>query len=454
MCSAVAGTTNLLEQAVDAVDRGRDPAPILDEIRAKHRSLGAALGLDVTALLGAALRSLAAELAGPGPVTPARHARILAHGELLSTRLGAHWLASRGLPAAWLDARDVLRAVDDDGPERAEHYLSARCAYAPSAEARARVEATRAPIVVTQGFVARDGDGDTVLLGRGGSDTSAAYFAALIDAERLEIWTDVPGLFTADPRVVRDARLLRQVSYAEAEALGALGAKVLHPRSIEPVREHRIPIRLGWTARPDVLGTRINGMRVPGGPKAISARRNLVMLSMRRPSTWQPIGFMAEVAACFGDHGLSMDLITTSPAEIRATVDLSAFPSAADTLGELTTELTRVCEPRVVTDVACVSLVGAGLADDMTLVRDALGPLAGAGVHMLATAANGSHVSAVVDEALVDDLVAAVHQRVFGARGDAIEGAVFGPLWSAMAEPPRRPPTTPPKSSTGEASPA
>src|SRR5690606_36575469 len=138
-----------------------------------------------------------------------------------------------------------------------------------------------------------------------GSDASASYLAAALDADTVEIWTDVPGMFTADPRKAPEARLLKRLSYAEAEALGSMGAKVLHPRSIEPAWRRGIPLRLGWTERPDIVGTRVTGARPPRGIKAVVGRRELSLVIMTRPSSWQPVGFLADVALCFQRRGLS-----------------------------------------------------------------------------------------------------------------------------------------------------
>lgn len=441
VCSAAAGVTNLLESIASAIDGGTEPGPLVAELRRVHQDLAASLGV-ADAVVSAALADAEAVIArSAAPLSPRARALVLAQGELLSTRLGATWLAGSGLDAAWMDARTLLRALPDG--DRAERYLSARCAGALDEQARARVGGTGAAVVVTQGFIAADDDGDTVLLGRGGSDTSAAYLAAAIGAASLEIWTDVPGLFTADPRLVADARLLRRVSYAEAEAMGALGAKVLHPRTIEPARQCGIPIRLGWTEHPHIEGTRIVGARQPRGVKAVVARRNLALIAMWRPSSWQPVGFLAEVARRFQERGLSLDLVVSSASEIRATIDLAAFPSARADLAALLADLAPVCRPRLLSRVACVSAVGTAVSSAVLACPELSRLVAASGIHAISHAANGADVSFVVDEAAVDSLVPALHAALLGDGGADAE---FGPRWTALTAP-----IAPPRARTGAA---
>jgi diaminopimelate decarboxylase/aspartate kinase len=418
----VAGVTDRLVAVANTVASGGDPALGLAEIARVHRRLAQELKIHA-AILEPEERSLARACAAGAPLSPLARAAILAHGELMSTRLGTAWLAAQGLVARWIDARQLLRACDDG--DRAERYLSARCEPLPRDELRALLAATRGEVVVTQGFIAGTADGATALLGRGGSDASGAYLAAGLGAVGLEVWTDVPGVFTSDPRRAPNARMLQRLSYTEAEAVGALGAKVLHPRTIEPARVAGVPIRIGWTQHVDVAGTQIDRNLAPRGVKAIVSRRNLVLLSMWRPSSWQPVGFMAAIAARFERFGLSMDLVASSPSEIRATIDLAAFPSATDDLPALCADLEAVCRPRVLPRVACVSAVGAGVAPD---VFGDLDPT----IHLFAYAANGHHVSIVVDQDAEPELVARAHQRLLAAADD---DATFGPTWTELQRP-------------------
>lgn len=427
VCSAVAGVTNRLTASIDRISSGEDPTTHLDEIRALHAELAAALDIDAKTLLADDEQRLR-ELCSPTTdLAPSVRAEILAHGELMSTRLGAAWLAKCGIGAVRVDARTLLRSVGDS--KRAERYLSATCAPGRG-ELLPALNAIDATVIVTQGFIASNDDGETVVLGRGGSDTSGAYFAAGSAADALEIWTDVPGMFTADPRHVKDARLLRRLSFREAEAAGALGAKVLHPRTIEPMRQAGIPIRIRWTAHPEVEGTVITRRRSPRGAKAVVSRRDLALVTMWRPSSWQPIGFMAKVASRFHAFGLSMDLISSSPSEIRVTIDLAAFPTARADLARLCADLEEVCRPRVMSNVVCVSVVGAGISESMLAAWPRFAPIANAAVHLVTHSANGDHVSFIVDPHVEADLVAAAHAELLARSGDE---STFGGRLSELA---------------------
>lgn len=421
VCSAVGGVTDHLLELITTHDAGTDPAPRLRELAQLHTRHATNLGVDPR-VIAQELSSLTEVFEhAERPMSPRRRACVLAHGELLSSRLGAARLAGHGLGATWIDARTLLRSVAAT-TDRAEHFLSGRCANLPELGVPALLDARSSPVIVTQGFIASDENGDTVLLGRGGSDASAAYLAAAFDAKRLEIWSDVPGLFTADPRHVPSARMLRRVGYAEAEAMGSLGAKALHPRTIEPCHRTGIPIHLGWTDHPRLPGTVIGGAHPPHGVKAITARRELAMISVWQPSSWQPVGFLAEVASRFLARGLSMDMITTSPSEIRVTVDLAAFPSARGELQALALELGEVSDVRIWSSVGSVSIVGSNVGARV-LGSAALAAFGTGAVHMVVHAANGGHVSFVVDVGDVERLVAAAHAELIAPVHDA---SVFG----------------------------
>ena len=229
----------------------------------------------------------------------------------MSTRLGAAWLQQREVPCLWVDAKNLLTA-DPGAPGAPQNFLSATCTPVPYPALSTEL-ASKSQVIITQGFVARSTAGETVLLGRGGSDTSAAYIACLLAAERLEIWTDVPGLFTANPRLISEARLLRDVSGIGLPRLWAHWA----PRSFIRAPSKRCGntvsrFQPGGPSAPTSREPRSRTSRSADGIQAITSRRNLAMFSLRRPPSWQPVGFLADVASCFARRGLSMDLLSSS----------------------------------------------------------------------------------------------------------------------------------------------
>ena len=204
--------------------------------------------------------------------------RIMALGELMSTRLGASYLNSVGVATEWMDARDMLLSTSRANRGRSRSYLSATCDHAADAALQQRM-ASVGKLVLTQGFIARNAQGETVLLGRGGSDTSAAYMAAKLQARRLEIWSDVPGMFTANPRVVPSARLLVALHYDEAQELASAGSTVLHPRCLSPLRSSGIPLFIRCTTHPQLEGTVISSVTEEGEPQVTRRVLDAVQIS-------------------------------------------------------------------------------------------------------------------------------------------------------------------------------
>ncbi|HEV2606905.1 MAG TPA: bifunctional aspartate kinase/diaminopimelate decarboxylase, partial [Xanthomonadaceae bacterium] len=241
--SALSGITNALQGVIDAHADDADCAERIAAIVQRHRTFAQALDLDPDAVLGERLRKLDALLADPRRADARLdwQAQLLAQGELLSSTLGSAYLSLQGAPVGWIDARDWLCAAPLPNQNEWARHLSASCDTTISPAMRAQF-GDGATLLITQGFIARHGDGKTAILGRGGSDTSATYFGALLGAQRVEIWTDVPGMFSANPHQVPDARLLSRLDYEEAQEIATTGAKVLHPRCIHPCRDANVPI--------------------------------------------------------------------------------------------------------------------------------------------------------------------------------------------------------------------
>jgi diaminopimelate decarboxylase/aspartate kinase len=433
VCSALSGISDRLEEVLALAVEGRHEVP-LAEVGRRHRELAAGLGLEPEALLGEELEELSRLALGASLLRQAGaplKARVMAFGELLASRVGAAYLNTLGIPTAWLDARTALVAREEPHARAPRSYLAASCDFERDAELGARLVGERAAVVLTQGFIASNGAGETVLLGRGGSDTSAAYFAAKLGAERCEIWTDVPGLFTANPALIPSARLLRALGYDEAQEIATTGAKVLHPRSIPPLARHRIPLHVLCTDRPAAPGTIISDGGRDGGPqvKAVSSRQGITLVSMETVGMWQEVGFLAEVFTCFARHGLSVDSVSTSETNVTVSLDPGANALGPDVLRDLLRELSRHCEPRLIAPTASLSLVGRGIRAILHELGPVLEVFEELKVHLMTQSASDLNLTFFVDEEQSERLVRQLHGLLLG---QTAESALLGPTWSEL----------------------
>ena len=415
VCSALEGVTNDLSRLVrDALSGGQDAT--LEEIAVRHAALARSLGLD-PALLAEdldELRRLAAGVSLVREASPGVQARVLAAGEILASRLGAAYLLAAGVSAAWLDARDCLTSLEEPAGSRRRH-LAAVCSDDPDPALRASLGAQPERALVTQGFIARDGRGETVLLGRGGSDVSAAYFAARLSAERCEIWTDVPGMFTANPRHVPDARLLRALDYAEAQEIAATGAKVLHPRCIPPLERHAIPLHIRSTPHPDVEGTVVTAHAADAAPqvKAVASRGGITLISMDTVRMWRQVGFLADAFRVFKEHGLSIDLVSTSESNVTVSLDPETDALDPPTMRSLLRALGSHCRVQAIGPCAAVSLVGRQIRAALPQLAPALEAFEERRIHLVTQAANDLNLTFVVDEEEAGTLVKRLHALLF-----------------------------------------
>jgi diaminopimelate decarboxylase/aspartate kinase len=437
VCSALSQVSNRLEALLEKARQGDDLESGIEELWRVHTRLAADLGVELDGRAQKVFDRLREILEGirlTREVTPRLQARVMSSGELLSTILGVRWLESRGIAASWQDARDLLAAEEDPyrtaSPER--QYLWATCPHQLDPELRARLDGLEQRVVITQGFIARLDNGDTVLLGRGGSDTAAAYFATKLGAEQLEIWTDVPGMFTANPHNVPTARLLRRLGYAEAGELASKGAKVLHPRAIRPVAAYDIPIHIRCTPVPQLEGTVI-ARSVPGTAqvKAVSERDELVLVSMNVDGDWQGIGVIADITACFKERGLSIDLLASSQTNVAVALDPRANRLDEETLEPLLEDLGELSDPELIEPTASVSLVGTGIRAILHEWAATLELFEDENVYMVSQSANDLSLSLIVNESSAADLVQQIHDRLFG---DVSPEGPFGPTWEELVD--------------------
>ncbi|MEO8225386.1 MAG: bifunctional aspartate kinase/diaminopimelate decarboxylase, partial [Gammaproteobacteria bacterium] len=430
--SALATVSNRLDELLRS-SVATDSQPSIEELRALHYRLATDLGLDGPRELGqyfAELEQLVAGVHLIREVSPRIQARVMAMGELLATRLGAAYLKREGLPVTWLDARELLRTVPVAGANERGAYLAASCDFDADPRLQQRFDSIDG-IVLTQGFIASNARGEGVLLGRGGSDTSAAYFAAKLQAAALEIWTDVPGMFSANPKVVPGARLLRILSYEEAQEIASTGGSVLHPRSISPCRRHGIPLKVLCTSQPALPGTLVTVRAGSDAPrvKAISGRSRITLVSMETLGMWHEVGFLADAFRCFSDLGLSIDLVSTSESNVTVTLDPGVNPIDATLLAELQARLDKLCKVSVIEGVEIVSLVGQKIRAALHEIGPALEAFEEHKIHLVSQSATDLNLSFVVEEGQASRLIQKLHGTLVHPEPD---DEVFGETWEEL----------------------
>ena len=431
--SALSGVTDLLEAQLSEATAQR-PEALVAALQARHAGLLTDLDLPEN-LLDMHWDDLLTLLQDPQlGHSPAVAARLMAQGEIWTSIMGAAFLTEPARDIQWIDSQSLLVATTPSTHSANQQYLAASCDVHPHPERSAQLSA-QATGYIMPGFSAKDAQGQTVLLGRGGSDTSAALVAALLDAERVEIYSDVPGLFSADPLRIPTARLLKMVSYREAQELAAMGAQAIHPHALSPLRTHDIPLWLGQTTRPDIEGTEISSKARDHGAqvKAIVQRRHIALISLEDIGMWQQVGFLADVFAEFKKLGLSVDQISTSESNVTLTLDLKANVADESDIETLIDRLKKHCTVEWVPECACVSLVGLGIRTILHRLGPALEVFEQRRIFQVAQAANDLNLTFVVEARHADRLVQQLHQQVIpgGVGGDS----VFGPTWEKLFKP-------------------
>ncbi|HEX4152751.1 MAG TPA: bifunctional aspartate kinase/diaminopimelate decarboxylase [Steroidobacteraceae bacterium] len=433
--SAVSGITDRLESLLAAALAGEHNAA-LERIESAHRELAQRLdivpGEDFERFLEE-LKRLAAEAGETRRMDDRMRAGVMAMGELLATCLGASFLTAQGIPTAWVDARQVLRAEHRPGATSKASLLSATCDFSPDPALQAAWGAL-GRVIITQGFIASNDAGETVLLGRGGSDTSGSYFAAKLAAARLEIWTDVPGMFSANPRAVPTARLLRALHYDEAQEIASNGAKVLHPRCVLPVRQYKIPLHVYATQAPGLEGTVIRADVADSAAqvKAIAIKKGITLVSMDSPGMWHQVGFLADAFQVFKEQGLSVDLVSTSETNVTVSLDPTANTLDPAALARLSAALGELCRVEILGPCASLSLLGHNIRGILHELGGAFELFQDHKIYLVSQAANDLNFTFVIDESQGDRLVQQLHERLIQSIGS---DKVLGPTWLQLFAP-------------------
>jgi len=335
---------------------------------------------------------------------------LVSHGELMSTLLFVEIMRERNVQAQWFDVRKVMRTSDRFG--RAE----------PDVEALAELTNQQlAPrladgIVITQGFIGSEAKGRTTTLGRGGSDYTAALLGEALHATRVDIWTDVPGIYTTDPRIVSAAKRIDVIAFEEAAEMATFGAKVLHPATLLPAVRSDIPVFVGSSKDPKAGGTLVcKKTENPPLFRALALRRRQTLVTLHSHNMLHSRGFLAEVFGILARHTISVDLITTSEVSIALTLDTTGSTSTGDTLltQSLLIELSELCRVEVEEDLALVAIIGNKLSRACGVGKEVFGVLDPFSIRMICYGASSYNLCFLVPADQAEQVVQKLHQNLF-----------------------------------------
>lgn len=335
---------------------------------------------------------------------------LVSHGELMSTLLFVEIMRERNIQAQWFDVRKVMRTSDRFG--RAEPDVEA-LAELTNQQLAPRLDEG---IVITQGFIGSEAKGRTTTLGRGGSDYTAALLGEALHATRVDIWTDVPGIYTTDPRVVSAAKRIDVIAFEEAAEMATFGAKVLHPATLLPAVRSDIPVFVGSSKDPKAGGTLVcKKTENPPLFRALALRRKQTLVTLHSHNMLHSRGFLAEVFGILARHNISVDLITTSEVSIALTLDTTGSTSTGDTLltQSLLIELSELCRVEVEEDLALVAIIGNKLSRACGVGKEVFGVLDPFNIRMICYGASSYNLCFLVPADQAEQVVQKLHQNLF-----------------------------------------
>ncbi|KZP64629.1 lysine-sensitive aspartokinase 3 [Enterobacter cloacae subsp. dissolvens] len=335
---------------------------------------------------------------------------LVSHGELMSTLLFVEIMRERHVQAQWFDVRKIMRTSDRFG--RAEPDVEA-LAELTNQQLAPRLDEG---IVITQGFIGSEAKGRTTTLGRGGSDYTAALLGEALHATRVDIWTDVPGIYTTDPRIVSAAKRIDVIAFEEAAEMATFGAKVLHPATLLPAVRSDIPVFVGSSKDPKAGGTLVcKKTENPPLFRALALRRKQTLVTLHSHNMLHSRGFLAEVFGILARHNISVDLITTSEVSIALTLDTTGSTSTGDTLltQSLLIELSELCRVEVEENLALVAIIGNKLSRACGVGKEVFGVLDPFNIRMICYGASSYNLCFLVPAEQAEQVVQKLHQNLF-----------------------------------------
>lgn len=335
---------------------------------------------------------------------------LLACGERLSSTLFTQVLAQRGVESQWFDVTRVMRTSSDFGKavvcvESIKSLVSEHL--------RPLLDRS---VVVTQGFIGANEQGQTTTLGRGGSDYSAALLGEAINGEQIDIWTDVTGIFTTDPRITSQAYALEEISFNEAAEMAIFGAKVLHPSTLIPAMRQNIPVFVGSSRDPDAGGTIVRN-ETASKPvyRAIAMRQEQTLVTVTSMDMLHAPGFLARVFTILAKHNLSVDLVTTSEVSVALTLDNTGSNSSGKNQlsDELINELKEICQVTIEQNLALVALIGNAIDSSYGVGTRLFSTLNDVNVRMICQGASSHNLCFLVEESQARDVISRLHHAMF-----------------------------------------
>lgn len=413
--SALSKVTDLLYRISDkASERDESGAlELLSELRTRHMDLTKQLLSGSPELYGqacakvgelcGALEGFVSAVCSLGELSDRSKARIISTGEYLSSTIICYAMNAGGIDTAFIDARKMM--VTSDDYLKGEPLTDEIAARVPGVVEDAY---QGKDAVITQGFVSATLKGEPAVLGRGGSDYSASLIGMAVGAEKIEIWTDVDGVRTADPRVVKNTKSIDRISFEEAAEMAHFGAKVLHPLTIEPAVKKNIPIYVLNSMNPSGDGTAIlRSEFIEDGVKSVSFKENIVLMNIFSTRMINTSGFLRRVFGIFAENKVSVDLISTSEANISLTME------AGRNMDRVVRELSEFSQVDVDEDKSQVSIIGKNIVNLRGLLRETMDSLKNNNVYMISQGATYVNISFVVDRSSLTEVVREVHKFLF-----------------------------------------
>ena len=412
--SAMGKTTNgLLEMARTASSGDIDSAwATRDDLSALHETVARELlsgprWKSVETSLAALFQEMTDIVQGLyllGETSPRSMDRVGSFGERLSTLIFSEVLRENGIPAELVDSRDLIRTDDHFTQASVLQELTRNCVRE---QLLPRLRAGK--VVVAPGFIGSTVDGVTTTIGRGGSDYTASLIGAALDAEDIQIWTDVPGVLTADPRIVPDVYKIRAISFAEAAELAYFGAKVLHPSTLTPAINRDIPVHVCNSRQIDQPGTFISAAPVSSSSpiKSIACKRGITIVNILSTQMLLSYGFLRRIFEVFETHETVVDVVATSEVNVSLTVDSS------QELEAIGSDLAEFGEIRVAPDMAIICTVGEDVKETPGIASRIFGALEGINVQMISQGASRINMTFLVAEDTMEEAVRLLHNEFF-----------------------------------------